>query len=77
MSAPRLYFIFKTTMHTIAAFRELQDNGVDTELVPNPPGIPDCGIALRLPAADRSRAEEVLTAAEMPWKRITQEVTDG
>ncbi|MBD3401244.1 MAG: DUF3343 domain-containing protein [Candidatus Coatesbacteria bacterium] len=73
MSAPRLYFVFRTTMHTIAAYRELEDAGISGELVSNPPGIPDCGIALRLAGADRTRAEELLADGETPPQRIVQE----
>jgi len=50
------------------AYRSIVREGIEAKLVPNPPGDPDCSMAVRIPAEKQDLAEDTWTGAEIGWK---------
>ncbi len=59
-----IILIFRGTHQVLSAEKHLKKAGVAMRLVPVPRSLTsDCGLAIRLTAAGRDRARDVLTAA--------------
>jgi hypothetical protein len=63
-----VYYTFGSNTRTMMAYRSAVKKGVEAKLVPNPPGDPDCSMAVRIPAGKQELAEELWTGAEIGWK---------
>ncbi|MCX7020817.1 MAG: DUF3343 domain-containing protein [bacterium] len=62
------YYTFGSNTRTMMAYHSAVRQGIEAKLVPNPPGDPDCSMAVRIPAESEDLAEEVWTGAEISWK---------
>jgi hypothetical protein len=59
-----LILIFRGTHQVMSAEKRLKGGGVAMRLIPVPRRLTsDCGLAIRIPLAERGRAREVLAAA--------------
>jgi hypothetical protein len=67
------YYTFGANTRTMTAYRSAVGAGIEAKLVPNPPGDPDCSMAVRIPAGKQELAEETWTVAEIVWKMKTVE----
>jgi len=65
------YYTFGANTRTMTAYRAAVGAGIEAKLVPNPPGDPDCSMAVRIPTENEDLAEEVWTGAEIVWKMKT------
>jgi len=63
------YYTFGANTRIMMAYRSAIGAGIEAKLVPNPPGDPDCSMAVRIPAGKQDLAEETWTGAEIGWKR--------
>jgi len=64
MAATYRIFVFKSTYLTFKAERAFKAAGIPCKVVTKPRGISsDCGLSVRVDAADEVRAEETLSAA--------------
>ncbi len=64
MSGPRVLLLFASIHHVLAAEAALEAGGVEPDLVPVPKEISsDCGMAIALAPADRTRALFLLQGA--------------
>ena len=62
------YYTFGANTRTMMAYRSAVGAGIEAKLVPNPPGDPDCSMAVRIPAGKQDLAEDIWTGAEIEWK---------
>jgi hypothetical protein len=61
-----MILIFRGTHQVLSAEKRLKGGGVSMRLVPVPRRLTsDCGLAIRIPLAERERAREVLAAARL------------
>ena len=59
-------FLFPASSHAIRAERFFQEAGLDAKLIPVPRHLSsDCGLCVRLPRAQRERAEAVAAERKM------------
>lgn len=64
--SPAMILIFRGTHQVLSAEKRLKGGGVAMRLVPVPRRLTsDCGLAIRIPLAERERAREVLAAARL------------
>ncbi|OGD72435.1 MAG: hypothetical protein A2Y64_05040 [Candidatus Coatesbacteria bacterium RBG_13_66_14] len=62
------YYTFGSNTRTMMAYRSAVRMGIEAKLVPNPPGDPDCSMAVRIPAEKQNLAEDTWAGAEIAWK---------
>lgn len=63
---PAMILIFRGTHQVMSAEKRLKGGGVAMRLIPVPRRLTsDCGLAIRIPLAERDRAREVLAAARL------------
>jgi hypothetical protein len=64
--SPSVILIFRGTHQVLSAEKRLKLGGVAMRLIPVPRRLTsDCGLAIRIPAAERARARELLAAARL------------
>ena len=64
--APGMILIFRGTHQVMSAEKRLKGGGVAMRLIPVPRALTsDCGLAIRIPLAERDRARELLAAARL------------
>jgi hypothetical protein len=60
-----------STGHAVQVQRVLKKAGLETKLIPTPRHLSsDCGSAVRIPAADRTRAKKLIVEAGVELDRI-------
>ena len=65
-SPPMVVILFHTSNHSFRAERLLKEQGVACRQVPVPRHLSsECGVCLRLEAAEQERAVEILSAARV------------
>jgi len=65
-SPQEVILIFRGTHQVMAAEKRLKKGGVAMRLIPVPRRLTsDCGLAIRIPAGERSRAREILAGAKL------------
>ena len=63
---PGMILIFRGTHQVMSAEKRLKGGGVSVRLIPVPRRLTsDCGLAIRIPLAERERARAVLAAARL------------
>ena len=61
-----MILIFRGTHQVMSAEKRLKGGGVSMRLIPVPRRLTsDCGLAIRIPLAERERAREILVAARL------------
>jgi hypothetical protein len=64
--SPAMILIFRGTHQVLSAEKRLKRGGVAMRLIPVPRRLTsDCGLAIRIPEAERGRARELLKAARL------------
>lgn len=66
-SSPEIILIFRGTHQVLSAEKTLKKGGVTMRLIPVPRRLTsDCGLAIRIPPAERERARDLLARASIP-----------
>ena len=64
--SPEMVLIFRGTHQVLSAEKHLKNGGVSLRLIPVPRRLTsDCGLAIRIPPAEKASAKKVLTAAKL------------
>ena len=64
--SPVMILIFRGTHQVLSAEKRLKKGGVTMRLIPVPRRLTsDCGLAIRIPVAERRRARALLAAAKL------------
>jgi hypothetical protein len=63
-----VYYTFGSNTTTMLAYHSAAKLGVEAKLVPNPPGDPDCSLAVRIPKDKHELVEEKWLGDEVRWR---------
>lgn len=73
-----IVLIFRGTHQVLSAEKALKRGGVPMRLIPVPRRLTsDCGLAIRIPAAQRKPAREVLARAGIPPRSAHLLISEG
>jgi hypothetical protein len=73
-----MILIFRGTHQVMSAEKRLKGGGVAMRLIPVPRLLTsDCGLAIRIPLAERKRAREILAAARLLPQSVHLPREDG
>jgi len=71
MSGDYRVILFATTNHALRGEKVLKRAGLQAKLIPVPRHLSsDCGISLRIPAAQEAQAREAMAAANLPHQAL-------
>ncbi len=65
-ATPEMILVFRGTHQVLSAEKQLRKGGVPMRLIPVPRHLTsECGLAIRIPLAERDRAREILSASRL------------